>query len=266
MSAAAVQPKPPAAGKQLEWVNPPQQARSQQTLDRLLDAAEALIEERGFEEISVAEITRKARSSVGAFYSRFKDKQGLLRYVQQRFSEQAAATAEVALSPDRWAGMSVYEICHDLVEFLVRLYGERGGLLLTFHFHVRTDSEIADRLVANNERIVDMLTRLLIEHKDAIDDIENIARVEGVDACLIAPNDLSMSYGHRDGPNHPEVQQAIARAEAALLPSGIAVGGLAPDNALANQMIDKGYRLILTGYDTLLIDRGARAILDGLNR
>ena len=109
MSAAAVQPKPPAAGKQLEWVNPPQQARSQQTLDRLLDAAEALIEERGFEEISVAEITRKARSSVGAFYSRFKDKQGLLRYVQQRFSEQAAATAEVALSPDRWAGMSVYE-------------------------------------------------------------------------------------------------------------------------------------------------------------
>lgn len=168
MSAAAVQPKRPSAGKQLEWVNPPQQARSQQTLDRLLDAAEALIEERGFEEISVAEITRKARSSVGAFYSRFKDKQGLLRYVQQRFSEQAAATAEVALSPDRWAGMSVYEICHDLVEFLVRLYGERGGLLLTFHFHVRSDPEIADRLVANNERIVEMLTRLLMERRDEI--------------------------------------------------------------------------------------------------
>ncbi|MCB1744684.1 MAG: 2,4-dihydroxyhept-2-ene-1,7-dioic acid aldolase [Gammaproteobacteria bacterium] len=126
-----------------------------------------------------------------------------------------------------------------------------------FGTDMRSYPDIADR---------EIMCVLLIEHKDAIDDIENIARVEGVDACLIAPNDLSMSYGHRDGPNHPEVQQAIARAEAALLPSGIAVGGLAPDNALANQMIDKGYRLILTGYDTLLIDRGARAILDGLNR
>lgn len=156
------------AGKQLEWINPPQQARSQETLNRLLDAAEELIEERGFEEISVAEITRKARSSVGAFYSRFKDKQGLLRYVHQRFSEQAAATAEAALAPERWEGMRVHEICHELVGFLVRLYSERRGLLLTFQSHIRTDADIAERMSAGNDYIVALLTRLLSERIDEI--------------------------------------------------------------------------------------------------
>ena len=48
----------------------------------------------------------------------------------------------------------------------------------------------------------------------AIDDIEAIVRVPGVDACLIAPFDLAMSYGYRDGPDHDEVQAATARADA----------------------------------------------------
>ena len=47
----------------------------------------------------------------------------------------------------------------------------------------------------------EILCILLIEHKDAIDDIEAIVRVPGVDACLIAPFDLAMSYGYRDGPD-----------------------------------------------------------------
>ena len=63
---------PSAAG--LHWVRPPQQARSQETLNRLLDAAEQLVAEKGFDDTPVAEVARRAGSSVGAFYSRFREK------------------------------------------------------------------------------------------------------------------------------------------------------------------------------------------------
>lgn len=107
---------------------------------------------------------------------------------------------------------------------------------------------------------------LLIEHRDAVDAIEEIAAVPGVDACLIAPFDLAMSYGYRDGPNHEPVQAAIARVERALANSPVHLGGLALGSEIANAMIARGYRLILTGFDTFLLQQGAAAILNGIDR
>ncbi|HEY1598537.1 MAG TPA: helix-turn-helix domain-containing protein, partial [Pirellulales bacterium] len=62
----------------VEWVRPPRQTRSQETLERLLDAAEEVFAEKGFESATVAEVVRRAKSSVGAMYARFTDKNALL--------------------------------------------------------------------------------------------------------------------------------------------------------------------------------------------
>jgi len=112
----------------------------------------------------------------------------------------------------------------------------------------------------------EILCVLLIEHRDAVDDIEAIVAVPGVDACFIAPFDLAMSYGYRDGADHDEVRAAVERAERAILASPAHLGGLALDNELANRMIERGYRLILTGFDTLLLERAADDILSGIRR
>src|SRR5438094_10457784 len=98
---AAKKPRP----RELEWVRPPQQERSRQTLDRLLDAAEAIIAERGVDGANVADVATRAGSSIGAFYARFHDKEGLLRTLFERFGEQAEATALVALDAERWDGV-----------------------------------------------------------------------------------------------------------------------------------------------------------------
>jgi 4-hydroxy-2-oxoheptanedioate aldolase len=112
----------------------------------------------------------------------------------------------------------------------------------------------------------EILCILLIEHKDAIEAIDQIVAVPGVDACLIAPFDLAMSYGYRDGPDHPAVQDAIARAEQAIVKSPAHLGGLALTGAVANAMIERGYRMILTGFDVLLLQQGAAAILSAIER
>ena len=65
----------------------PRQSRSRATLDRLLDATATLLAEKPFDEASVAEITRRAGTSVGAFYGRFPDKESLLDCFDERFFE-----------------------------------------------------------------------------------------------------------------------------------------------------------------------------------
>jgi 4-hydroxy-2-oxoheptanedioate aldolase len=126
-----------------------------------------------------------------------------------------------------------------------------------FGLTMQTYADPADR---------EILCILLIEHKDSIDDIDAILKVPGIDACLIAPFDLAMSYGYRDGPAHAEVQAAIERAERAILNSPVHLGGLAVTSELANAAIARGYRLILIGFDTMLLQRAAGEVLNAIDR
>ena len=64
---------------------PPRQRRSQESLERILDAAESLIRERGFDNMTIAEVVLRSGSSVGSIYGRFNNKVGLLQAVQVRY-------------------------------------------------------------------------------------------------------------------------------------------------------------------------------------
>lgn len=141
-------------------------------------------------------------------------------------------------------------------------HGDRGfgPFYAPMRFGKGTMSEYAD--FADEE----ILCCLLIEHRDAIECIEDIVQVPGIDVCQIAPFDLAMSYGYRDNADHEEVRDAIARAEQAILSSPVHLGGLALDSETANDMIRRGYRVILTGFDTLLLQRAAGEVLGGIDR
>jgi AcrR family transcriptional regulator len=113
---------------ELVWVRQPLQARSQATLTRLLDATESLLERDPFDALSVQAICKEARSSVGAFYTRFPDKTSLLHLLHERWCEEARATATAALHPDRWIGMPLPEVVVAVVGFVVADYRTRRGL------------------------------------------------------------------------------------------------------------------------------------------
>ena len=71
----------------MQGVQAPRQARSQRTFDNLLDAAEDLLNEKSFLELSINEIVSRAGSSVGSFYARFDDKDALLRCLSERLAD-----------------------------------------------------------------------------------------------------------------------------------------------------------------------------------
>ncbi|MEM9693260.1 MAG: TetR/AcrR family transcriptional regulator [Myxococcota bacterium] len=150
---------PSSSRPRLEWVKPPQQARSQQTLERLLDAAEALVDERGIEGITVAEVARRAGSSVGAFYTRFPDKDALIRTVFERFHAQALATAEAVIAAEVWVETPLEEVLETMVGFMLNVLGARRTLVVALLHRASQD----DELNALGHRLHGRITTLLLD-------------------------------------------------------------------------------------------------------
>jgi AcrR family transcriptional regulator len=93
----------------------PQQKRSQESLERILDAAEYLIRECGFDNMTVAEVVQRSESSVGSLYARFRNKLGLLQAVQARYHERVEGAIAEAFDEAR------DECLEDAVERVVRV-------------------------------------------------------------------------------------------------------------------------------------------------
>lgn len=165
---AAPQQITPVTLPELTWLRPPLQARSQLTLSRILDAAEAILAEKSWEDTSVAEIARRAGSSVGAFYSRFPDKDTLLAALHQRFLEEAWATSEAALDEARWAGASICDIVRELVAFQVRVHDQRRGQLRAFAHRSIHDSQFAARGDKLREMLEQRFTKLVVARRHEI--------------------------------------------------------------------------------------------------
>jgi AcrR family transcriptional regulator len=152
----------------LEWIRPPLQERTRQTLGRMLDVAEKLVAERGFDETSIAEIARAANASVGGFYRRFRDKQGLLQALHARFCDEARATADAALDPRRWTAASTGDIVREFSAFLIAIYRERAGSFRAFLLAALTDDTVRQRTLDLREYLHQRLAALLADRAGAL--------------------------------------------------------------------------------------------------
>ncbi|WP_341917339.1 aldolase/citrate lyase family protein [Polaromonas sp. YR568] len=94
----------------------------------------------------------------------------------------------------------------------------------------------------------------------ALDNLDAIAAVDGVDGVFIGPADLSASMGHVGNPGHPEVQAAIESAIARILKAGKAPGILTTDEQLARHYIALGATFVAVGLDTQLLVRHTSAL------
>ena len=98
------------------------------------------------------------------------------------------------------------------------------------------------------------------ETRTALDNLEAICAVDGVDGVFIGPADLAASLGHRGQPGHPEVQAAIDRAIRTIVASGKAAGTLTGDMALARRYLELGASFVAVGIDITLMVQAARRL------
>ena len=99
-----------------------------------------------------------------------------------------------------------------------------------------------------------------IESRAALDEIEAIGAVDGVDALFIGPADLAGALGHLGNPRAPEVQNAIDNALLRITAIGKPAGIFALDVADAQRRIAQGVRFLSVGTDIGLLANGADAL------
>jgi 4-hydroxy-2-oxoheptanedioate aldolase len=99
-----------------------------------------------------------------------------------------------------------------------------------------------------------------VETRAALNGLEAIAKVEGVDGVFIGPSDLAASLGHLGNPQHADVQTAMQDAVKRLTAIGKPAGILTGNEEEARRYIDWGYRFVAVGADVGLLAKNADAL------
>lgn len=102
----------------------------------------------------------------------------------------------------------------------------------------------------------DLCVLVQVETAAALDKIEEIAAVDGIDGIFLGPADLSASMGHADNPRHPEVDAAINDAIRRIRACGKAPGILMIDQVRAKQCLELGALFVAVAIDLLLLRTG----------
>jgi 4-hydroxy-2-oxoheptanedioate aldolase len=95
----------------------------------------------------------------------------------------------------------------------------------------------------------ELLIALQVESITAVENIDEILAVEGVDVIFIGPHDLSATIGHLSEMQHPKVAPVIAHAEQRILASGKAMGTVPHPGVPWIDMFKRGYRFVNAGSD-----------------
>jgi AcrR family transcriptional regulator len=193
----------------------PKQARSRRTLERIVAAGLALLEEGGPEAVTVQAVVSRARSSVGSFYARFKGKDDLLAHLRERVRESAESEWRETVGAAPW---------ETSLEGAVT-----GAVDLLFDLRPRYDARIrsADRLIAGGEDVeptrkaLNELAARLLERRDEIAhaDPERAVRI-GLAAVLGVAQHLSA-----ESLDAPEADPDGLRTECVRLLLGYLTGG-----------------------------------------
>ena len=99
-----------------------------------------------------------------------------------------------------------------------------------------------------------------VETQSALDNIEAICGIDGVDGVFIGPADLHASMGHAGEIANPKVKPLIDDAIRRIRKAGKAPGILTPSEADARNWLQCGAQFVAVGSDAGLLARGAEAL------
>ncbi len=148
-------------------LRPPKQDRSRRTLNLIVRAALELIAEKGVENTGVHDIVELAGSSVGSFYARFRGKEDLLVYLEERLWADAEEHWAEARDQVEWDELELEELVEAVVRILLEAYrtgarqrrvlegrrGNPGANDLARRFHAALRADLRDLILRHRARV-----------------------------------------------------------------------------------------------------------------
>lgn len=174
----AKSPTRPSSETKTTWFTPATQERSRRTLEAILRSALRLLNEKPFDEITVAEICRDAGCSPPSFYQRFHDKEALLHAIHEKYTADAIALIRKFLQPNAWEKERVEKLVRALVQTILVMESRSGGLRNTAVRRSFSDERFATRVrVVRTELYVHLASVLQrLEEQTTTTDPDRAAR------------------------------------------------------------------------------------------
>ena len=153
--------EPAARRPRAEAALEPVQARAHATRDALLAAGRALLADRDFDELSIADLAGRAGLSVGSFYGRFRDKEAYIDQLQLQVTAEWTAAATGMLDAQRERGADAGAIVRELCATVIRLLRADAGFLRAVLRHTSTQVTRWTPIKQAGRGVVDRAARLL---------------------------------------------------------------------------------------------------------
>ena len=99
------------------------------------------------------------------------------------------------------------------------------------------------------------------EHVRAVENIESIVRVNGIDGIMLGPYDLSASLGKMGRLGDKAVVDAIDQVTQACRSAGMSLGIFGISAESVSRYMHDGYKFIVAGVDTMLMGNAAKDLL-----
>jgi len=177
-------------------LRPPLQNRSRETLERVLDASEALLVEKGWDGFTVQEVSRRSKVSIGSIYARAPSKEALLLAVYDRAVERIAADNEAGLAPDEhWDSLSPRELIMGATRELATQMLRHQQMLRVFMNRSPVDPVISQRGDDEVRRAASRYEELLLRHKDQFTHPDPDLAIEIAFRMVFSPMSRRISFG-----------------------------------------------------------------------
>jgi AcrR family transcriptional regulator len=147
---------------------PPRQKRSRESLERAVAAGVEVIVDLGWDGFTVAEVSRRAKVSVGSLYARFGSKEELFLAAQSRAIQVMADEEREYYDHARWAGAEPLELVTGAIDGLVRTFERHGGVLRGLMRRAGRDDEVSQRGSQGASHMARSYSALILTRRDAI--------------------------------------------------------------------------------------------------
>jgi len=144
----------------------PRQARSRETLRRILDAFEESLRDKTFEEVTVGELCERAECSVGTFYGRVESKDALLEHLRRRVYGEVQERLTELFDPKHGVAADLDTVITQQLEVLLDFHIQRRGVIRAVVIQARRHPAFAEQTQAFNAAVLQLVRESWLQHRD----------------------------------------------------------------------------------------------------
>jgi AcrR family transcriptional regulator len=145
----------------------------------------------------VQALVTRARSSVGAFYARFADKDSLLQHLHQRRSAEGIHTANEILARERWRTVPIDDVVRSIVTFMAHEYMEHAGFHREIVRRNSVDARFRERSSTVSAHVSRLIASVLEDHRQELKSLEALHAADMCHRILFSVLDQHVQFYDR---------------------------------------------------------------------